>query len=140
MLINRKSGQLTVFRSAFKAKSLALLALFLSMTGMVAYAQPINDAFTNATLISGSTGTVFGVNFNATREPGEPIHYTTGGRSVWYSWTAPDTGTATFDTFGSSFDTLLAAYTGTDLSNLVQVAANDDALNLQSRIAFSTAA
>ena len=87
-----------------------------------------NDAFTNATLISGASGTTSGFTFGATRETNEPVHVqgVQGGASVWYAWIAPDSGTAVFDTFGSSFDTLLAAYSGTDLTNLVQLAANDD--------------
>src|SRR5439155_11789211 len=35
-------------------------------------------------------------------------------------------GIATFSTRGSSFDTLLAIYTGTDFSNLVEQASDDD--------------
>src|SRR6185295_16942152 len=34
----------------------------------------------------------------------------TGGASLWYRWTAPADGTATFDTAGSGFDTLLAVF------------------------------
>src|SRR5439155_20619937 len=33
-----------------------------------------------------------------------------GGRSVWYTWTAAASGPTTFDTRGSSFDTLLGVY------------------------------
>ena len=39
----------------------------------------------------------------AGREPGEPFHttYTSGGNgSLWYTWTAPKTGTALLDSFG----------------------------------------
>jgi len=46
---------------------------------------------------------------------------------VWWSWTAPVTGAAIISTEGSSFDTLLAIYSGTAFSNLTQVATNDDA-------------
>ena len=37
-----------------------------------------------------------------------------GGASVWVKWVAPTTGLETFSTAGSSFDTLLAIYTGTE--------------------------
>ena len=77
-------------------------------------------------------GVVQGDNFNATREPGEPNH---AGKppfaSVWYLWRAPATGIATFETVGSTFDTVLAVYEQTnssnlDFSNLVEVAGDDD--------------
>src|SRR5438876_11561013 len=103
--------------------ALSSAALLLCLFGAKAYSQPINDNFANATLISGSTGTVFGLTFSATREPAEPVHAgVAGGHSVWYSWVAPDTGTATFDTFGPSYDTVLAAYPRTALTNLTVLA------------------
>lgn len=44
-------------------------------------------------------------------ESNEPLHAgVPGGRSVWISWRAPDSGVVTFDTQGSTFDTLLACY------------------------------
>src|SRR5262245_50688235 len=49
-----------------------------------------------------------------------------GGRSVWLGWRAPANGIATFNTRGSSFDTLLAVSTGTGFTNLVPVFADDD--------------
>ena len=37
---------------------------------------------------------------------------------MWISWVAPADGIATFNTAGSTFDTLLGIYTGGDLGNL----------------------
>ena len=48
----------------------------------------------------------------------------TGGER-WYSWRAPGTGIATFDTAGSTFDTVLAVYTGT-ADALTLIASDDD--------------
>src|SRR4029077_193381 len=63
----------------------------------------------------------------ATREANEPLHDgKQGSHSVWLQWTAPANGVATFNTRGSSFDTLVAIYTGTALTNLVVVADDDD--------------
>jgi hypothetical protein len=88
---------------------------------------PANDNFANATVLSGSSVTITGTNANATKEAGEPNHGgNTGGKSVWYRWTAPSSGTVTIDTHGSSFDTLLGAYTGTSVSALTTVASDDD--------------
>ncbi|HMD53585.1 MAG TPA: hypothetical protein VKJ65_03425, partial [Phycisphaerae bacterium] len=98
-----------------------------------AQALPVNDNFANASGISGTTGTTNGSNVNATLEFGEPtsiiIDYpfaTVVSNSVWYAWTAPANGNVTFDTLGSSFDTVLAAWTGNSVSALSLVAANDD--------------
>ena len=87
---------------------------------------PVNDAFANRLPISGMTNTTTGSNLNATKETGEPNHAGQfGGKSVWWTWTAPATGTVTMDTIGSLFDTLLAVYTGTSVSSLTEVASDD---------------
>ena len=67
---------------------------------------PINDDFADATVLAGATSVEpggarfhladrFGYNWGAGKEPGEPSHAgDQGGASVWYSWTAPETGSA----------------------------------------------
>jgi len=45
---------------------------------------------------------------------------------VWYRWTAPTNGVATFSTVGSSFDTLLAVYTGSSVDALTPVSSDED--------------
>jgi subtilisin family serine protease len=98
---------------------------------------PANDHFVNARVLSGFTGLVTATNTMATRETGEPYHWeTTGGKSVWFRWTAPTSGQWQFDTAGSSFDTILAAYYGSSVSSLTRVANDDDSLGRQSRIGF----
>ena len=90
-------------------------------------APPTNDNFVDAQLLTGTSGTVIGGNTNATAEPGEPAHAgVPAAHSVWYRWTAPDTGLFSFTTAGSSFDTTLGVYTGSSVSTLTQIAANDD--------------
>lgn len=101
---------------------------------------PANDNFANAQVISGSSGTTTGSNVGATKESGEPNHAgNAGGASVWYRWTAPSSGTATIDTIGSNFDTLLAVYTGSAVNSLTLIASNDDigGGNVQSRVTFT---
>ena len=88
---------------------------------------PPNNMFSDAEAITDESGTRTGENAFATRESGEPHHAgVPGGRSVWYRWTAPATRTATFETDGSDFDTLLAVYLGSRVEELDVVAANDD--------------
>lgn len=79
-------------------------------------------------LTGGPPVVVSGFNTNATKEtPDEPLHAgRIGGRSVWYTWTAPASGIARFNTYGSTFDSVLAVYTGEVLNKLTEIAANDD--------------
>lgn len=105
-------------------------------------APPANNNFTDATTLSGASGTATGTNVAATHESGEPIHYSgsTGIKSVWWKWTAPATGQALINTTGSAFDTVLAIYGGSSLAALTQIASNDDAGSPQSRIGFHASA
>lgn len=94
---------------------------------LAAQGAPINDAFAQATVLEGTSGTAAGWNLNATLEAGEPAHAGTGGgKSVWWQWTPAASGTASFDTHGSGFDTVLAVYAGSGVSALAEVASNDD--------------
>ena len=87
-----------------------------------------NDAFADAALITGATGSLASSTVNASRETNEPTHGGYGGSaSIWYRWTAPSDGTLALSTQGSSYDTLLGAYTGSNLTTLTTLAANDDA-------------
>lgn len=86
-----------------------------------------NNNFVLAQPLSGASGSLAATNAGATREANEPSHAgDRGGRSVWYSWTAPFTGPVLFTTAGSDFDTVLAVYTGVNVSQLTPLASNDD--------------
>ena len=104
---------------------------------------PANDLFANAQALSGWSGTAAGTTVNATKQAGEPSHAgNAGGHSIWFKWTPSASGTITISTAGSSFDTLLAVYTGSSVSALSLVAQNDDASysTLTSRVRFSVRA
>jgi len=76
-------------------------------------APPPNDNFANRIQISGSNAASSSVNYAATQEINEPLHFSgQGGHSIWWSWTAPATGGAVFSTEGSDFDDGIAIYTG----------------------------
>ena len=98
-----------------------------------------NDPFSGAQELTGTAASATGDTTYATRETGEPNHAgVPGSASLWYTWTAPTTGSVTIDTFGSSFDTTLAAYTGSAVNALTLVTGNDDAAGgTQSRITFA---
>jgi hypothetical protein len=84
-----------------------------------------NDNFANRVFLTGLPLFTNGSNIGNTQEAGEPAQ---SGviNSAWWSWRAPSTGTVTFDTQGSNFDTYLSLFTGNDLPNLSLVAADDD--------------
>ena len=104
-------------------------------------AAPANDMFATATVISGAAGTTSGTNVAATKQAGEPNHAgNSGGKSVWYRWTAPATRAVTIDTVGSAFDTVLAVYTGTAVSALSGLGDDDGAGSTLSRVRFGATA
>lgn len=81
----------------------------------------------------------------STKEQGEPNHCDQiGGASQWFIYEAPANGTLTVSTDGSSFDTVLAVYTGpgTDFASLVPVACDNNGGfdGLDSRVVFSATA
>ena len=88
---------------------------------------PPNDDFGSAGSLSGLPASATGTNAGATKEPGETDHAgNPGGRSVWWTWTAPSTGEISVDTCDSDFDTLLAVYTGDSVGALTETASSDD--------------
>jgi hypothetical protein len=103
---------------------------------------PPNDNFSGAFAFSGSSVSATGTNVNATKETGEPNHGgDAGGKSAWWSWTAPSSGDVVIDTNGSSFDTLLGVYTGSAVNALALVAGdNNSGPNLTSRVSFAAIA
>lgn len=89
--------------------------------------DPFNDVLANALELTGTSGGTTTNNANATLEPGEPLHAgKQGGKSVWYFFTAPTDGLLSLTTSNSTFDTLLAVYTGTRVDRLTALGANDD--------------
>jgi Ca2+-binding RTX toxin-like protein len=93
--------------------------------------NPINNNFADSILLVGSSLSTTGTNVGATGETGEPNHGSssnTAGNldSVWWTWTAPNSGEVTIDTFGSDFDTTLGVYTGSAVNSLTEIASNDD--------------
>lgn len=110
---------------------------------LVVLASEPNDNFANASVLSGFGGTVSGSNSVATGETGEPTHFSnnTTSSSLWYVYRPPASGTVSFDTFGSNFDTAMALYSGTSLANLAFRAQNNDAPgSTQSRIVAAVTA
>lgn len=92
--------------------------------------QPVNDNFAGRTVLpSTNYYSVGSSNIYASWELGETNHCgkgPSGGASVWWSYTPPTNGTVTIDTSTSSFNTILAVYTGDAIGELTLVASNND--------------
>jgi hypothetical protein len=124
-------------------KRFLLIALVASLTTVAvpatAMAQPGNDDFDDATLIteplpfSHSISTV-----DATTAPDDP-QCAGNGHTVWYRFTPSSDMRVVAHTFGSDYDTTLSVYTGSR-GALSQIACNDDFDSLQSRVVFDAAA
>ncbi len=86
------------------------------------------DNFAEASSIpSTSSFTLNASSSLATRETSEPAHAgQTATKSLWWKWIAIGNGRLQVNTKGSSFDTVLAVYTGSSLAALTPVTSNDN--------------
>lgn len=95
---------------------------------LIPYPSPLNNRFAAADAVSGQYGTAYGRTVNASRESGEPLHAgRSGGRSVWFRWTAPASGPAMFQASAGSasyFDCLIGVYTGSTVGGLTRVSSD----------------
>jgi len=88
-------------------------------------AAPVNDDFSNALQLTTSNALLHGANTTATAEPGEPAHSPIGAhRSLWWKLTVGGHGFLTLRAEGSSFNHVIAVYTGATLHTLVQLGAS----------------
>ncbi|MHB8606240.1 MAG: PKD domain-containing protein, partial [Thermoplasmatota archaeon] len=103
---------------------------------------PSNDCFANPITVSSVPYSNTEATTGATTETGEPAPCGSIGATVWYRWTAGGSGTATISVVNSTtnYDTVLAAYTGSSLTGLTNVACNDDFSGLQSQISITCTA
>jgi hypothetical protein len=96
------------------------------LIGSLLRAAPSNDAFSAPTPLSGLPVSTAASNVSATLESGEPVPSSSATGSVWFTWTASTTGQVRVDTNGSTFDTILAVWTGNTLATLSLLGHNDD--------------
>lgn len=91
------------------AASLALLVL-----PDPAFAQPTNDDFDAATVIGDPLPFRDTIStLDATTAPDDPAGCGPVSATVWYSYTPSASGVVVIDAFGSSYETVVAVYTGT---------------------------
>lgn len=100
-----------------------LAAILLMARPLVA--APPNDAFVNALQLTTSNALLRGTNTTATAEPGEPAHSPIGAQhSLWWKLTVGGHGFVTLRAEGSTFNHVIAVYTGATLQTLVQLGAS----------------
>jgi hypothetical protein len=130
-------------RAVFTGRSKSVIVLCLAtLAGALLLVSPVprvisssNDNFSNATLI-GSSPFFDSVDISlATTEFSDPSPACGNGsrlRTVWYQYqysqAASGLATIVVDTTGSTYDTVLSAYTGSPASAFTSVACNDDAV------------
>lgn len=104
--------------------------------------RPFNDEFASRAAITGANVSLRAHNYHASSETNEPSHAgLTPSGTIWWSWTAPSSGNAVVETTGSTFDTVLAVYTGTSVGALTPIASNDNFSDgVTSRASFTTVA
>ena len=105
---------------------------------------PRNDFFTNAIKIPSVGATIMASNDFATLEVGEPVHAQVASvaSSVWWTWFPPADTNVLIDLAGTTFNPVLAVYTGVTVTNLMPVAAatNDATRNLKPHVNFDARA
>ncbi len=85
---------------------------------------PDHDAVANPLGLSGVSAAWTDCNANASRQSGEPlIQGNAGGHSLWYAWTAPQSGQVQVSAYSYAFVPTVAVYAGTGLTNLGLLAA-----------------
>ena len=85
--------------------------------------DPDYDSFSTPRILAGPSVSILDANPNAMRQSGEPeILGNAGGHSLWYSWTAPSTGTAQVAGYSYDFNPEVAVYTGSSIGSLTLVA------------------
>ena len=114
-----------------------LVVVLLAVSALPAAAAPANDNFNTPRVLRGERVRVIGTTSGATRQTGEPDHYTDpvpgdawaweGDHSVWFRWKAPRSGNVTINTCTAHIDSILAVYTGNNIASLTRVTDNNNA-------------
>ena len=94
-------------------------------TTVIGAPTPFNDNFSNRAVLTGNNLTAIGFNTSATTEQGEPQG---SSNTLWWSWTAPSSGTLTLTTIGSNFNNVLAVYEGSFVTQLTGGISENDNL------------
>jgi Ca2+-binding RTX toxin-like protein len=117
-----------------------LSAVALAVPSIAWAVPPSNDAFAGRQPVVAVPFEDNESTDEATTEPGEPESPCGPmGKTVWYEYTPPTDVVLKADTRGSSYDTMLAVWTGSGLGSLTHVGCSDDIFGFESRVVFQAA-
>jgi hypothetical protein len=95
------------------------IQLYLALTKPAA-----NDNFGHHIQLRGIYAVATSYNAGASHQANEPVFGDSTGKTVWWSWRAPVSGTVSVDLSGSDYPFPVAIYTGTAVGRLQLVAGN----------------
>lgn len=117
LLFNAVSGTVYYFRVDGQLRREGSIQLTLQPAP-----APPNDSFASRLVLAGVTTTATGNVLGASLEGGEANPSApNGGRSVWYDWTAPASGTAFFRVNAERFSPAFGLYTGSAPASLTSL-------------------
>src|SRR5664279_2423212 len=106
-------------------RAIVLLGLF-AWSGLVTGVALAQTNFSTASVITGQWGSVTNDNTGVVPDAGGPSPAGFAPQhTLWYKWTAPESGEVTLDTIGSvdaggtNLDTMLGVYIGPSISQLI---------------------
>lgn len=119
----------------------ALTATLIPSAATFAGFAPVNDSFLDPAIAASLPYSATQSTVGSTGEPGEPTPSCSAAAdtTVWFRYRSRVAMILTADTFGSDFDTILAAYQATS-GGFVEARCNDDFSGVQSRIKFTAQA
>ena len=100
------------------------IRLFLALT-----TPAVNDIFAHRIELRGASVVATGYNAGAIYQKDAPILEGSSGKTSWWSWTAPVSGSVSLDLSGSDYAFPLGVFTGSNLPSLKQVAAENGGLS-----------
>jgi hypothetical protein len=90
-----------------------------------------NDNFAHRVRLHGKHPIATSYNAGATHQAGEPVFGNSTGKTVWWSWAAPASGTVSIDLSGSDYSFPVAIFTGKTIETLQMVAENSGGVSFQ---------
>jgi len=136
MFLAKKANEVTIGQISnprMRHFSLVLSLVVYFSLRWLATAAPVNDNFTNAIVLTGTTNAINGTNAGATFESGEPMcqsfppFFTCPNysyKSVWYDYTPSQNGILELNLNGSTNTVYLQIFTGINVTNLSKIGGN----------------
>lgn len=122
------------------ATSMLAVVLMLGVGNAAADAVPPNDDIEHSVIIPVRPYVWTQSTLLAGTQVGEPLPCGAMGATIWFSYTPVNSGFLIVDTDGSSYDTVLAGYSGSPFLPTLQDCDDDSGMGLASLISFPVTA